>query len=57
LQLLGSQIAGWIGQIQAAAPLMDDPTLPKDKDNANTPAAMAAGGPGAGAGAAARPGA
>jgi hypothetical protein len=57
LQLLGSQIAGWIGQIQATAPLMDDPTLPKDKDNANTPAAMAAGGPGAGAGAAARPGA
>ena len=29
LQLLGSQIAGWIGQIQPAAPLMDDPTLPK----------------------------
>lgn len=32
LQLLGSQIAGWIGQIQPAAPLMDDPTLPKPKD-------------------------
>lgn len=31
LQLLGSQIAGWIGQIQPAAPLMDDPTLPKPK--------------------------
>lgn len=29
LELLGSQIAGWIGQIQPAAPLMDDPTLPK----------------------------
>lgn len=25
LQLLGSQIAGWIGQIQPACPLMDDP--------------------------------
>jgi hypothetical protein len=47
LELLGSQIAGWIGQIQAAAPLMDDPTLPKPK-SANTPEAMT----GAGAGAA-----
>ena len=31
LTMMGSQIAGWIGQIQAAAPLMDDPTLPKPK--------------------------
>lgn len=31
LELLGSQIAGWIGQIQPAAPLIDDPTLPKPK--------------------------
>jgi hypothetical protein len=31
LELLGSQIAGWIGQIQPAAPLVDDPTLPKPK--------------------------
>jgi hypothetical protein len=43
LQLLGSQIAGWIGQIQPAAPLMDDPTLPK-QTSTNTPEAMAGGG-------------
>ena len=49
LQLLGSQIAGWIGQIQAAAPLMDDPTLPKPTTATNTPQAMAAGGSGAAA--------
>jgi hypothetical protein len=48
LELLGSQIAGWIGQIQPACPLMDDPTLPKPK-SANTPQAMAGGGAGAGA--------
>ena len=41
LQMLGSQIAGWIGQIQPAAPQMDDPTLPKPKA-ASTPAAAAA---------------
>lgn len=40
LELLGSQIAGWIGQIQPAAPLMDDPTLPKPT-SANSPEAMA----------------
>jgi hypothetical protein len=34
LELLGSQIAGWIGQIQRAAPLEDDPTLPKPKKSA-----------------------
>ena len=34
LKLLGSQIAGWIGQIQPPAPLMDDPTLPKPKTDA-----------------------
>jgi hypothetical protein len=44
LQLLGSQIAGWIGQIQAAAPLIDDPTLPKPASATNTPQAMAGGG-------------
>jgi hypothetical protein len=38
LQLLGSQIAGWIGQIQPAAPLMDDPTLPKPKTADGNPA-------------------
>jgi hypothetical protein len=38
LELHGSQIAGWIGQIQPAAPLMDDPTLPKPK-NAQAPPA------------------
>ena len=38
LQLLGSQIAGWIGQIQPAAPLMDDPTLPKPKTAGGAPA-------------------
>jgi hypothetical protein len=38
LQLLGSQIAGWIGQIQPAAPLMDDPTLPKPKTGTGAPA-------------------
>jgi hypothetical protein len=43
LQLLGSQIAGWIGQIQPAAPLMDDPTLPK-QTSASSVQAMAAGG-------------
>jgi hypothetical protein len=47
LQLLGSQIAGWIGQIQAAAPLIDDPTLPKPTSATNTPQAMAGGGSGA----------
>ena len=52
LQLLGSQIAGWIGQIQAAAPLIDDPTLPKPTSATNTPQAMAGGG----AAAAAQPG-
>jgi hypothetical protein len=50
--LLGSQIAGWIGQIQAAAPLIDDPTLPKPTSATNTPQAMAGGG----AAAAAQPG-
>lgn len=30
LKLMGSQIVGWIGEIQPPAPLMDDPTLPKD---------------------------
>jgi hypothetical protein len=49
LQLLGSQIAGWIGQIQAAAPLIDDPTLPKPTSATNTPQAMAGGGSGAAA--------
>ena len=44
LQLLGSQIAGWIGQIQPAAPLIDDPTLPKPT-SANTPQAMAGAAP------------
>ncbi len=39
LELLGSQIAGWIGQIQPAAPLMDDPTLPKPTSE-NSPEAM-----------------
>lgn len=34
LTMKGSQIAGWVGQIQAAAPLMDDPTLPKLKAGA-----------------------
>lgn len=48
LQLLGSQIAGWIGQIQPACPLMDDPTLPKPKST-NTPQAMAGAGAGTGA--------
>jgi hypothetical protein len=38
LELLGSQIAGWIGQIQPAAPLMDDPTLPKPKTGSGAPA-------------------
>lgn len=52
LQILGSQIAGWIGQIQPACPLMDDPTLPKPKST-NTPQAMA--GAGAGPGAPAQP--
>ncbi|HEV2097309.1 MAG TPA: hypothetical protein VGR45_00110 [Stellaceae bacterium] len=42
LQLLGSQIAGWIGQIQPAAPLMDDPTLPK-QTSSTSPQAMAGG--------------
>ena len=37
LQLLGSQIAGWIGQIQPAAPLVDDPTLPKPKSGEYAP--------------------
>jgi hypothetical protein len=31
LSLMGSQIAGWIGEIQPAAPKIDDPTLPKLK--------------------------
>lgn len=35
LKLMGSQIIGWIGEIQPPAPLMDDPTLPKD-DKATT---------------------
>ena len=48
LQLLGTQIAGWIGQIQAAAPLMDDPTLQKDTAN-KSPQAMAGGAAGAAA--------
>ncbi|WP_156765377.1 hypothetical protein [Mycobacterium sp. 1245852.3] len=43
LELLGSQIAGWIGQIQPAAPLMDDPTLPKPTSE-NSPEAMAGAG-------------
>jgi hypothetical protein len=43
LELLGSQIAGWIGQIQPAAPLMDDPTLPKPTSD-NSPEAMAGAG-------------
>ena len=43
LELLGSQIAGWIGQIQPAAPLIDDPTLPKPTSATNTPQAMASG--------------
>ncbi|MHA7662735.1 hypothetical protein [Mycolicibacterium sp. HS_4_1] len=58
LQLLGSQIAGWIGQIQPAAPLMDDPTLPK-QNSTSSPQAMAGGAapaPAAAVGAAAAPG-
>jgi len=43
LTLMGSQIAGWVGQIQVAAPRVDDPTLPKPSDK-SSPAAMAAGG-------------
>jgi hypothetical protein len=41
LQLLGSQIAGWIGQIQPAAPQVDDPTLPKPKSTSSAAAAAA----------------
>ncbi|GIG30188.1 hypothetical protein [Cellulomonas marina] len=32
LELLGSQIAGWIGQIQPEAPRKDDPNLASDED-------------------------
>ena len=49
LELLGSQIAGWVGQIQPAAPLIDDPTLPKPKTAAAGDGAAAA--PAASAGA------
>jgi hypothetical protein len=39
LKMLGSQICGWIGQIQPAAPPMDDPTLPKKQAAAGGAAA------------------
>ncbi len=43
LSLMGSQISGWIGQIQVAAPQLDDPTLPPLKKPSQAEA-MAAGG-------------
>jgi hypothetical protein len=41
LKLMGSQIIGWIGEIQPPAPLMDDPTLPKDTKKGDTASALA----------------
>lgn len=35
LELIGSQVLGWIGQIQPASPYRDDPNLPKDDTAAN----------------------
>jgi hypothetical protein len=35
LTLMGSQIIGWIGEIQPECPLIDDPTLPKPKTTAD----------------------
>ena len=32
LKMLGSQVCGWIGQINPASPPMDDPNLPKPQD-------------------------
>ena len=41
LTLMGSQIAGWVGQIQLASPQVDDPTLPKPTDKGKAAAAAA----------------
>jgi hypothetical protein len=39
LKILGSQIVGWVGEIQPAAPKIDAPNLPSDKPAASQPAA------------------
>jgi hypothetical protein len=39
LSLMGSQICGWLGQIQLASPQIDDPTLPSKSTQATSPPA------------------